>query len=81
MCRGYTQDLGGAGVDEWKGSGPTGCWVHLDVQTEGQNIRKADCSAGLGGRVGAESSQFPQHRRIWRPGKKVPDVSSIPHPS
>lgn len=81
LCRGYTQDLGGAGVHEWKRSGPTGCWVRLGVKTEGQSIRKAICRAGLGGGVGAEGSQFPQRRRIWRPGKKVPDVSSIPHPS
>lgn len=54
-------------------------WVHLFVETEGQSIRKGDNRAGPRGRVGAGGSQSPQRWRIWKPGRKMPSASSIPH--
>ena len=72
LYRGYTQDLGGAGVHEWKRSGPTGCWVHLGVQTEGQSIRKP--SAELGWVAGWEQRVLssPSVRRFGGQARRCP---------
>lgn len=74
-CMGQGQ---GPRVEEEWVHGPSG-WGHLFVETEGQSIRKGDNRAGPRGRVGAGGSQFPQHWRIWKPGRKMPSASSIPH--